>query len=134
MCRLSIQCNRTGFEFPFAFPSSGSSLNRFLLLASGSFWTKIRILILTLQNWHLENDRNVLRFLSEFPYKERTFITLSLLLYNPLCSVLCRLLVTAHVYFPLDVVSRDTGSLFLYEISSIKPSSQCVSLHKILPN
>lgn len=134
MCRLSIQCNRTGFEFQFAFPSSGSSLNRFLLLASGSFWTKIRILILTLQNWHLENDRNVLRFLSEFPYKERTFITLSLLLYNPLCSVLCRLLVTAHVYFPLDVVSRDIGSLFLYEISSIKPSSQCVSLHKILPN
>lgn len=69
---------------------------------------------LTLQNWHLENDRNVLRLSSEFRYKERIFIKSWFFFFRhtiPVSSVLCGLLVGVHVYFPLDVASRDRVSI-----------------------
>lgn len=75
---------------------------------------KIRIVTLTLQNGHLENYRSILRLSSEFLYKEEIFLKPSSKNHMiPVSSGLCGLLVGDHVYFPLDVASRDTGSIFI---------------------
>lgn len=108
-----FQYNGTGSEAWFAFPSSLVLVESFTSLNLRFLFNKIKIIILTLENWHLENYRSSLRFSREFLYKERIFIEPFFGHMIPVSSGVYGLLVGIHVYFPLDVASRDTGSIFI---------------------